>query len=39
MVEQVTGLGGTSREEFSAIEPVDFDPAGFSEQVPLLIII
>ncbi|XP_057807321.1 uncharacterized protein LOC131021995 isoform X2 [Salvia miltiorrhiza] len=35
-VEQATGLPGTSREEFNVTDLVDFDPAGFSEQVSVL---
>ncbi|KAH6817786.1 transcription regulator [Perilla frutescens var. frutescens] len=36
VLEQATGLPGTSREEFSGMESVDFDPASFSEQVSVL---
>ncbi|XP_047937913.1 CCR4-NOT transcription complex subunit 1 isoform X1 [Salvia hispanica] len=35
LLEQTT-VPGTSREEFSVTELVDFDPAGFSEQVSAL---
>lgn len=33
MLEQATGLPGTSREEFDGTESADFDPTGFSDQV------
>lgn len=33
MLEQATVLPGTSREDYTATDLVDSDPAGFQEQV------